>query len=77
MVAVDRLTKVAHFVPMKTTYSTNDVAQAFIKEIIRLHSVLKKIMSDRDAKFTSIFWKELFAFLGIDLSFSTTYHLQT
>eukprot|EP00253_Pinus_taeda_P001723 PITA_01723 len=43
---------------------------------VRLHGVLKKIVSGRDAKFTSRFWKELFAGLGIELVFSTTYHLQ-
>ena len=48
----------------------------FIREIGRLIGVPKNIVSDRDAKFTSKFWKEPFAGLGIDLAFSTTYHLQ-
>jgi len=42
--------------------------------VVKLHSVPKKIVSDIDAKFTSKFWKELFAGLGIDLAFSTSYH---
>ena len=49
----------------------------FIREIVRLHGVPKKIVSDMDANFTSKFWKELFAGLGIELAFSMTYHLQT
>jgi len=43
---------------------------------VRLHGVPKNIMSDRDVKFTSIFWKELFVGLGTELAFITTYHLQ-
>ena len=74
MVVVDRLTKVAHFIPVKSTHSTNEVVQVFIKDIMRLHGILRNIVSDRDAKFISRFWKELFAGLGIELAFSTTYH---
>ena len=77
MVMVDRLRKVAHFIVVKTTYSTSEVAQVFIREIVRLHGVPKNIVSDKDAKFTSMFWKEIFAGLGTDLAFSTTYHLLT
>ena len=74
IVVVDRLSKVAHFILVKTTYSASEVAQVFIGEIVRLHGFLKKIMSDKDAKFTSKFWKELFASLGTKLAFTTTYH---
>jgi len=77
IVVVSRSGKVAHFIPIKTTYSANKVAQVFIKEIVRLHSVLKNIVSDKDDKFTSKFWKDMFASLGIKLAFSTTYHPQT
>ena len=55
MVVVEKLTKVAHFIPVKSTYSANDVAQVFIRGVVRLHGVLKRIMSERDAKFTSRF----------------------
>ena len=44
MVVVDRLTKVAHFIPVKSTLSVSDVAQVFIKDVVRLHGVLKKIV---------------------------------
>eukprot|EP00253_Pinus_taeda_P003864 PITA_03864 len=77
MVVVDRLRKVVHFIPMKTTYSASEVARVFIREIVRPHGVPKKILSDKDANFTSKFRKELFAGLGIRLAFSTAYHPQT
>lgn len=47
----------------------------FIREIVILHGVPKKIVLDKDAKYTSKFWKELFVGLGTKLGFSTTYHL--
>jgi len=76
MVVVDRLTKVAHFILLKYTFSARDVAQVFIRDVFRLYSVPKKIVSIRDEKFTYKFWKELFAGLDIELAFSTTYHPQ-
>lgn len=76
MVMVNKLSKLAHFIPVKTTYSASEVTQVFIREIMRLPGVLKNIMSDMDAKFASKFWKELFACLGTKLAFSTSYHPQ-
>lgn len=55
MVVVDRLTKVMHFLLVKSTYSANDVAHVFIKDIVKLYGVPKNIISDRDAKFASKF----------------------
>lgn len=55
MVVVFHLTKVAHFVRVKYTYSNSDVAQAFIIDVLRLHGVPKNIVSDIDTKFTSKF----------------------
>jgi len=46
----------------------------YIEKIVKLHGVPKKIVLDMDAKFTSNFWKKLFAGLGTELAFSTTYH---
>jgi len=76
MVVVDSLTKVAHLISVKSTFSARNVAQVFIRDVVRLLDVPKKIVSDRDAKFTSKFWKDLFAGLGTELAFSKSYHLQ-
>lgn len=62
---------------VNSMFSASDVAPVFIIDVVRLHSVLKNIVSNRDAKFTSKFWKELFAVLGTKLAFNTTYHPQT
>ena len=74
MVVVDRLTKVTHLIPIKTINSTSEIAQVFIKEIVIFHGIPKNIVSHRDAKFTSKFWKELFTSLRTELAFSRTYH---
>jgi len=76
MVLVDRLSKVAHFIVVESTNSASEVAQIFIKDIVRLHGVPKKIISDRDVKSISKFWKDLFVGLGTKLRFNTTYNLQ-
>ena len=77
MVVVDKLTKEAHFISVKSTHYTDDIAKIFMKEIFKLHGFLKAIVSDRDIKFTSNFWKGLFVDLGTKLKFSTAYHPQT
>jgi hypothetical protein len=64
MVLVDNLREVAHFIPIKSNLKAIDVANIFMKEIFRLHGLPKTIISDRDAKFTSCFWKIVFAGLG-------------
>ena len=61
---------------MNSTFFASDVAQVFLIDVVRLHSVPKKIVLDRNV-FISKFWKELFAGLGTDLAFNTTYHPQT
>jgi hypothetical protein len=73
MVVVDKLTKAAHFIPLKTTHRAADVPDIFLKEVARLHGIPKTIVSDRDPKFTSNFWKGLFKGFGTNLNFSTTY----
>jgi hypothetical protein len=54
-VIVDRLTKVAHFIPVKTTYSGLQLAELYISLIVCLHGVPKKIVFDRETQFTSKF----------------------
>ncbi|KAL0561560.1 hypothetical protein IC582_001994 [Cucumis melo] len=76
-VVVDRLTKSAHFVPGKSTYTASKWAQLYMSEIVRLHGVPVSIVSDRDARFTSKFWKGLQAAMGTRLDFSTAFHPQT
>jgi hypothetical protein len=65
MVVVDKLIKEAHFIPIKSTFKSIDVANIFMKDIFRLHGFAKTIILDRDVKFTSIFWKILFMGLGM------------
>ena len=74
---VDKLTKSAHFLPIRIDYSMDRIAELYVKEIVRLHGVPLSIMSDRDPRFTSRFWKELQSALGTKLNFSTTFHPQT
>jgi hypothetical protein len=74
MVVVDKLTKSSHFIPLKTTRKSNNVADIYMREVARLHGIPKKILSDRDPKFTSKFWKVIFKGLGTNLNFNTTCH---
>ncbi|TYK11722.1 ty3-gypsy retrotransposon protein [Cucumis melo var. makuwa] len=76
-VVVDKLTKSAHFIPRKSTYTTSKWTQLYLSEIVRLHGVPVSIVSDRDARFTSKFWKGLQAATGTRLDFSTAFHPQT
>ncbi|WVZ96690.1 LOW QUALITY PROTEIN: hypothetical protein U9M48_042294 [Paspalum notatum var. saurae] len=76
-VVVDRLTKVAHFIPVKTTYSGAKLAELYMSRIVCLHGVPKKIVSDRGTQFTSHFWKHLHESMDTRLNFSLAYHPQT
>ncbi|MCO5587413.1 hypothetical protein L7F22_041362 [Adiantum nelumboides] len=76
-VIVDKLTKVAHLIPVKQTATAADIAQVFVKEIVRLHGIPARIISDQDAKFTSKFWQAMFQSLGTQLNLSTAYHPET
>ena len=77
MVVVDKLSKVAHFIPVKTTYKAANIADIFLKQIFRLHGIPKVIISDRDPKFTGNFGRSLFKGLNTMLNFSTSFHPQT
>ena len=76
-VVVDRLTKSAHFISIKTTFSLEQLADLYMQEIVRLHRVPKSIVSDRDARFTSKFWRSVQRAMGTTLNFSTAFHPQT
>ncbi|GJT14546.1 putative reverse transcriptase domain-containing protein [Tanacetum coccineum] len=76
-VIIDRLTKLAYFLPMKTTDNMEKLTQLYLKEIACRHGVPISIISDRDSQFASSFWRSLQRALGTNLDISTTYHPQT
>ena len=76
-VIVDRLTKSAHFLPIREDYKMDKLAQIYIDEIVTRHGVPISIISDRDSRFTSRFWQSLQRALGSRLDWSTAYHPQT
>ncbi|GJV42988.1 putative nucleotidyltransferase, ribonuclease H [Tanacetum coccineum] len=76
-VIVDRLTKSAHFLPMKETDSTEKLTRLYMKEIVARHGIPVSIISDRDSHFTSRVWQSLHKALGTQLNLSTAYHPQT
>ncbi|GJP37508.1 hypothetical protein CLOM_g9924 [Closterium sp. NIES-68] len=77
LVVVDRLTKMAHFIACQQTITAEQTAQLFIANFIRVHGLPTAIISDRDPKFTSNFWRHLWDQFGTKLQFSSAYHPQT
>jgi hypothetical protein len=74
MVVVNKLTKATHFILVKTTHKETNTAEIYVREVARIHGVPKAIVSDKDPKFTSNFWKGLFNGFGTNLNLSTSYH---
>jgi len=75
-VIVDRMTKSAHFLPVKTTHSAEDYAKLYFQEVVRLHGVPVSIISDR-VSFTAQFWKSFQKGLGSNVNLSTAFHPET
>ena len=71
-VIVNKVTKLAHFILVRMDYSMDRLVELYVD--VRLHGVSLSIVSDRDPRFTSRFWKELQLALGTRLNFSTTFH---
>ena len=75
-VIVDRFTKSAHLIPVKSTYAAEYYARIYINEIVSLHGIPLSIISDRGARFTYHFWKTFQKGLGTQVKLSTFFHPQ-
>ncbi|KAJ9563463.1 hypothetical protein OSB04_008623 [Centaurea solstitialis] len=76
-VVVDRLTKSAHFIAIREASSSEVLADVYVREIVARHGVPVTVISDRDVRFTSLFWSKFHEELGTKLQFSTAFHPQT
>ena len=76
-VIVDRLTKSAHFLVVRMTFTLEELCKFYIREIVRLHGVTVSIVSDRDPRFTAHFWKSFQRAMGTRLMVSIAFHPQT
>lgn len=74
---VDTISKMTHFIPCNKTSDATNVATFFFKEVVRLHGFPRSIVSDRETRFVSHFWRNLWKKLGTNLNFNSTYHLET
>ncbi|CAI7901147.1 unnamed protein product, partial [Closterium sp. NIES-54] len=77
LVVINKFSKMGHFIPTHTTARTDETAQLFLKYIISQHGIPTTLISDRDPKLTSKFWKELMSLMGTRLAISSAYHPQT
>ena len=77
LVVIDRFTSQVHLIPTTTKVTAKQVAVLYLHEVVRLHGVPASIVSDRDSKFTSAYWRELQRLLGTKLLMSTAFHPQT
>jgi hypothetical protein len=76
-VIVDRLTKIAHFLPMHTINRAEKYAEIYINQIVRLHGIPRTIVSDRGTSFVACFWEQVHKSLGTTVIRSSAYHPQT
>ena len=77
LIAIDRLTKMARFIPTTSSVTSKETADLFLREVFRHHGLPSNIVSDRDPRFTAKFWKALQEALGVELLMSTAEHPQT
>ncbi|GJP33003.1 hypothetical protein CLOM_g17581 [Closterium sp. NIES-68] len=77
LIVIGKFSKMGHFIPTHTTARTKETTQLFVRYIISQHGIPTTLISNRDPKFTSKFWRELMSLLGTKLSMSSTYHPQT
>ena len=75
-VFVDRLTKMVHFVPCTKEITATEYARLFVNQVLQLYGMPEVIISDRDPRFVSKFWVEMFSLVKTDLRFSTAFHLE-
>ena len=76
-VVICRMTSMVHLIPVTVTVTATELSWVYRREVVRLHGLPSSIVSDRDSKFTSRWWKELHRLLGAKLLMSTSYHPQT
>lgn len=77
LVIVDRITKSAHFLPVQTSYSAEDYARIYLRELVKLHGLPLTIISGRGTQFTSHFWKAFQKGFGTRVYLNTNFHMQT
>jgi hypothetical protein len=76
-VVICRMTSMVHLIPVNTKMKASQLSTVYLREVVRLHGLPTSIVSDRDSKFTSKWWRELHRLLGARLLMSTSFHLQT
>src|SRR3954471_12054774 len=76
-VVIDRLSKVAHFLPIRECITASQLADLYVSRVVSLHGVLLEINSDHGSLFSSRFWQSFQNAMGTHLSFSTTFHPQS
>jgi hypothetical protein len=77
MVVIDRLSKLTHLIPTVTDATAPDVAELFVNHVVKLHGMPDQVVSDRDPKFTSVFWSTVCEIWGVKKAMSSAYHPQT
>ena len=77
LVVVDHFSKMAYFLPCSKTSDASKIAKLYFDEIVKLYGLPKTIVSNRDVRFMSYFWKTLWHLVGTKLKFSTAFHPQT